>query len=93
MLAQVHSFVLQGIDAIGCEIEIDLAERGIQKTTIVGLPDAGVKESIERVRSAIVNSGYPLLIGNLIAGGPGSGAWGVRGDQARLVGRCLVRGD
>jgi magnesium chelatase family protein len=53
MLAQVHSYVLHGIDALGCEIEVDVADRGLAKTTIVGLPDASVKESIERVRSAI----------------------------------------
>jgi len=60
MLAQIHSFVLQGIDPIACEVEIDVAMRGLAKTTIVGLPDAAVKESIERVRSAIINSGYPF---------------------------------
>src|SRR5512141_764830 len=60
MLAQVHSFVLQGIDPIPCEVEVDVADRGLAKTTIVGLPDAAVKESIERVRSAIGNSGYPF---------------------------------
>jgi len=58
MLAQVHSFVLQGIDAIACEIEVDVATRGLAKTTIVGLPDASVKESIERVRSAVLNGGF-----------------------------------
>jgi magnesium chelatase family protein len=58
MLAQVHSFVLQGIDPLACEVEVDVAERGLAKTTIVGLPDAAVKESIERVRSAISNSGF-----------------------------------
>ena len=35
MLAQVHSFVLQGIDPIRCEIEVDVADRGLVKTTIV----------------------------------------------------------
>jgi len=60
MLAQVHSFVLQGIDPLACEVEVDICETGLPKTTIVGLPDAAVKESIERVRSAIVNSGYPF---------------------------------
>lgn len=60
MLAQVHSFVLQGIDPLACEVEVDVADRGLAKTTIVGLPDAAVKESIERVRSAIVNCGYPF---------------------------------
>ncbi len=60
VLAQVHSFVLQGIDATACEVEVDVCAEGLPKTTIVGLPDAAVKESIERVRSAVVNSGYPF---------------------------------
>ncbi len=60
MLAQIHSFLLQGIDPAACEVEVDVATRGLAKTTIVGLPDAAVKESIERVRSAIINSGYPF---------------------------------
>ncbi|MEO0588360.1 MAG: YifB family Mg chelatase-like AAA ATPase [Planctomycetota bacterium] len=58
MLSQVHSFVLRGIDPIACEVEVDVADRGLPKTTIVGLPDAAVRESIERVRSAIENSGF-----------------------------------
>jgi magnesium chelatase family protein len=66
VLAQVHSFVLQGIDPIACEVEVDLAETGVLKTTIVGLPDAAVKESIERVRSAIANSGYPVAMSRLL---------------------------
>lgn len=66
MLAQVHSFVLQGIDPLACEIEVDIADQGLPKTTIVGLPDAAVKESIERVRSAIINSGYPFPVSRLL---------------------------
>lgn len=66
MLAQVHSFVLQGIDPIVCEVEVDVADRGLAKTTIVGLPDAAVKESIERVRSAIMNSGYSYPMSRLL---------------------------
>ncbi len=58
MLAQVHSFVLQGIDPVACEVEVDVADRGLARTAIVGLPDIAVKESIERVRSAIINSGF-----------------------------------
>jgi magnesium chelatase family protein len=54
----VHSFVLQGIDAIACEIEADLSPVGLPKTTVVGLPDAAVKESMERVRTAVLNSGF-----------------------------------
>ena len=66
MLAQIHSFVLQGIEPIPCEIEVDVADRGLAKTTIVGLPDAAVKESIERVRSAIQNTGYPFPMSRML---------------------------
>jgi magnesium chelatase family protein len=66
MLSQVHSFVLQGIEPIACEVEVDVADRGLAKTTIVGLPDAAVKESIERVRSAISNSGYPFPMSRML---------------------------
>ncbi|MHC4170159.1 MAG: YifB family Mg chelatase-like AAA ATPase [Planctomycetota bacterium] len=58
MLARLHSVTLEGIDGIVCEVEVDIARGGFEKSIIVGLPDAAVKESIERVRSAIVNSGY-----------------------------------
>lgn len=66
MLAQVHSFVLQGIDPLACEVEVDVAESGFPKHTIVGLPDTAVKESVERVRSAITNSGYPFPMARLL---------------------------
>jgi magnesium chelatase family protein len=58
VISRVHSFVLQGIDAIACEIEADLSTVGLPKTTVVGLPDPAVKESMERVRTAMLNSGY-----------------------------------
>jgi len=58
MLARLHSVTLDGIDGVVCEVEVDVARGGFEKSIIVGLPDAAVKESIERVRSAIVNSGY-----------------------------------
>lgn len=66
MLAQVHSFVLQGIDAMACEVEVDIADAGLPKNTIVGLGDQAVKESLERVRSAITNSGYPFPLTRLL---------------------------
>lgn len=67
MLARVQSYVLQGIDALPCEVEVDYdigsgaGAMGEDKsrTVTVGLPDTAVKESIERVRSAMGNSGYP----------------------------------
>ena len=66
MLARVQSFVLTGIDAAPCEIEVDLAEYGISRAMVVGLPDAAVKESIERVKAAVTNSGYEFPPGNVL---------------------------
>jgi magnesium chelatase family protein len=58
VISRVHSFVLQGIDALSCEIEADLNPSGLPKTTVVGLPDAAVRESIERVRAALLSCGF-----------------------------------
>jgi magnesium chelatase family protein len=58
MLSRLHSVALIGIEAISCEIEVDVASRGFAQAAIVGLPDTAVKESLERVRSALRNSGY-----------------------------------
>jgi len=58
MLARLHSVTLEGIEGVICEVEVDVARGGFEKSVIVGLPDAAVKESTERVKSAIVNSGY-----------------------------------
>ncbi len=58
MLAKVHSFILVGIDPLHCEVECDVSQRGLSKTTIVGLAQMAVKESVERVERAIINSGY-----------------------------------
>src|SRR5207237_391781 len=58
MLARLQSVAIIGIDAIPCEVEVDVASRGMAPPTIVGLPDTAVKESLERVRSALNNSGY-----------------------------------
>ena len=59
MLARVHSGSLIGIDAHPVEVEIDVYG-GLPSITVVGLPDNAVKESTARVKSAIVNSGYPF---------------------------------
>lgn len=58
MLARIYSMALQGIDAQTCEVEIDVTGRGFSVPTLVGLPDSAVKESIDRIRSALVNSGF-----------------------------------
>ncbi len=55
MLAKVYSAATVGLDCEIIEVEVDLA-RGMPNFTIVGLGDAAVQESRERVRSAIKNS-------------------------------------
>ncbi len=57
MLAKVNSFGILGLDAYPITIEVDVS-RGLPSTTIVGLPDDSIRESKERVRSAIKNSGF-----------------------------------
>ncbi|MDB5326478.1 MAG: comM [Phycisphaerales bacterium] len=58
MLARVHSFTLVGIDPILCEIEVDVSNQGTSHSEVVGLAQAAVKESMDRVRRAIINSGF-----------------------------------
>ncbi|HVP11443.1 MAG TPA: YifB family Mg chelatase-like AAA ATPase [Phycisphaerae bacterium] len=58
MLAKVHSITLSGIEAVSCEVEVNVSSRGFATTAIVGMPDAAVKESLERIRTAIANSGF-----------------------------------
>ncbi|MGE0479519.1 MAG: YifB family Mg chelatase-like AAA ATPase [Phycisphaerae bacterium] len=58
MLARIHSMALTGIEARACEVEVDVTGRGFGHPTIVGLPDSAVKESIDRIRSALANSGF-----------------------------------
>ena len=65
MLARVKSGALKGVDAYLVEVEVDLAP-GLPNFTIVGLPEAAVKESKDRVRAAVKNSGYKYP-GNRIA--------------------------
>src|SRR3954469_19822056 len=57
MLAKIYSAAVYGIDAYEVEIEVNAA-RGDPKIVIVGLPDTAVKESQDRVTTAIANSGY-----------------------------------
>ena len=59
MLARVFSCAVIGLEGVVVEVEVDTA-RGLPNVTIVGLPDAAVKESRERVEAAIKNSGFPF---------------------------------
>jgi len=60
MLARVFSCALIGLEGVVLEVEVDTGG-GLPRMVIVGLPDAAVKESCERVASAVKNAGmhYP----------------------------------
>ncbi len=59
MLAKVTTGAVLGVDGYLVEVEVDLA-RGLPQWSIVGLPDAAVKEAKDRVRAAIKNTGFTL---------------------------------
>jgi magnesium chelatase family protein len=60
MLSVVQSGTIQGIEALPVQVEVNSGERGELKWVIVGLPDISVKESQNRVFSALGNSGFHL---------------------------------
>ncbi len=64
MLARVHTCAVIGLDGQVVEVEVDTG-RGLPSFFLVGLPDAAVKESSERVRSAIKNSGLHMHGGRI----------------------------
>ena len=60
MFAVVSSGALQGIESLPVQVEVNTGEYGELKLILVGLPDAAVKESNDRVFSALLNSGFRL---------------------------------
>ncbi len=60
MLATIGSAALLGIDAVPVQIEVNTGESGVPDLILVGLPDAAVKESQDRVFSALSNSGLRM---------------------------------
>jgi magnesium chelatase family protein len=60
MLSVIRSAALVGVEAVPVEIEVNSGEKGEYGLWLVGLPDAAVKESEERVQSALQNSGLRL---------------------------------
>jgi magnesium chelatase family protein len=56
MLACVTTFALEGVSSHEVTVEVDV-RRGLSAFTLVGLPDRAVRESRERVRAALLNSG------------------------------------
>jgi magnesium chelatase family protein len=66
MLAKVMSAAVLGIDAYPVEVEVDVASRGLPFFSTVGLPDAAVKESKERVRAALKNTGFDFPLKQVV---------------------------
>lgn len=61
MLASLYSGALIGIDAYPVEVEVDVSQ-GMPQFATVGLPEGAVKESKDRVKSAIKNSGFDFPV-------------------------------
>ncbi|MCD6388673.1 MAG: YifB family Mg chelatase-like AAA ATPase [Desulfobulbaceae bacterium] len=57
MLAKIHSGSVQGVDGLAVEVEVDIAF-GLPSFSTVGLAEGAVRESKDRVKAAIKNSGY-----------------------------------
>lgn len=64
MVVKINSFAIWGIEAYPVEIEVDIS-RGLPGISIVGLPDQAVKESKDRIKPAIKNSGYEFPNGKI----------------------------
>ena len=59
MIAKVQSYALLGLEGVPVTVEADVSN-GLPSYDVVGLPDAAVKESKERVKSAVKNSAIPF---------------------------------
>ena len=64
MVSHLYSMGLYGMDAFAVEVEADLSA-GLPSFEVVGLPDAAVKESRDRVRSAIKNCGFEFPVSKI----------------------------
>ncbi|MDE6105248.1 MAG: YifB family Mg chelatase-like AAA ATPase [Clostridia bacterium] len=64
MLSKIKSFALNGLDGVPVEVETDI-NKGMVAYDLVGLPDTAVKESKERVRSAIKNSALQFPVNKI----------------------------
>jgi len=67
MIARVQTFTLLGVEAFDVSVEVDVAEQGLPSFAVVGLPDAAVRESRERVRSAVKNSDFKFPETRIVA--------------------------
>jgi Predicted ATPase with chaperone activity len=66
MLGKLSTYSLLGIEAHAVEVEVDISTAAMPRTTLVGLAEAAVKESIHRIERALVNSGYTRPIDRIV---------------------------
>jgi magnesium chelatase family protein len=66
MLATAQTFTLDGISARSVRVEVDV-HRGLPAFSVVGLPDAAVREARERVRAALINCGFEFPLRRIVA--------------------------
>jgi magnesium chelatase family protein len=66
MLAAARTFTLDGIEARPVRVEVDV-HRGLPAFSVVGLPDAAVREARERVRAALANCGFEFPLRRIVA--------------------------
>ena len=64
MVSKIYSMGLYGMEAFPVEVEADLSQ-GLPAFELVGLPDAAVKESRDRVRSALKNCGFDFPVSRI----------------------------
>ena len=64
--ARLLSGAVSGIDALRIDVEVDVSRTGDPQTVVVGLPDAGVRESRHRVETALSNSGFEPFRGRVV---------------------------
>src|SRR4051794_19747165 len=66
MLASIATFAIEGIESVEVTVEVDVRP-GLPVFTVVGLPDAAVREARERVRAALLNSSFEFPLKRLTA--------------------------
>jgi len=62
MLSKINTASLYGLEGSIVTVETDISSGALPSLNLVGLPDMTVKEAKERIRSAILNSGYPFPV-------------------------------
>ncbi len=64
VIAAIPSVILVGVDATEVSVEVHVSN-GLPGFTVVGLPDAAVRESHDRVRAALLSSGLQRSLGRV----------------------------